>query len=153
MAENDVLLEIKDVAQTLGGNLILNNLDLTVRDRVRPGQVTGQLVGLLGPSGVGKTRLLRLIAGLDQPDRGTIVGIINAPVGMGASLGALAMLHAQRRFARMFAGLFLQSGSFFMPRYDSQESGFSRYARITVSVSVSAAMQISASACAQLARS
>jgi enterochelin esterase-like enzyme len=50
---------------------------------------------------------------------------------MGASLGALAMLHAQRRFARMFAGLFLQSGSFFMPRYDSQESGFSRYARIT----------------------
>lgn len=62
--------------------------------------------------------------------RGTF-GVINAPVGMGASLGALAMLHAQRRFARMFSGLFLQSGSFFMPRYDSQESGFSRYARIT----------------------
>jgi enterochelin esterase family protein len=58
-------------------------------------------------------------------------GVISAPVGMGASLGALAMLHSQRRFARMFAGLFLQSGSFFMPRYDSQESGFSRYTRIT----------------------
>jgi enterochelin esterase family protein len=50
------------------------------------------------------------------------------PVGMGASLGALAMLHAHVR--RPFAGLFLQSGSFFMPRHDSQESGFPRYRRI-----------------------
>ena len=52
------------------------------------------------------------------------------PVGMGASLGALAMLVTQRRAPGTFAGLFLQSGSFFMPRFDSQESGFVRYARI-----------------------
>jgi enterochelin esterase-like enzyme len=51
-------------------------------------------------------------------------------VGAGASLGALAMLHAQRRFPDRFAGLFLQSGSFFQPRYDRQESGFRRYLRI-----------------------
>jgi len=57
-------------------------------------------------------------------------GLIGAPVAMGASLGGLAMLHAQRRFPRTFAGLFLQSGSFFMPRYDAHESGFERYARI-----------------------
>jgi enterochelin esterase-like enzyme len=57
-------------------------------------------------------------------------GTVGAPVAMGASLGALAMLHAQRRFPRTFGGLFLQSGSFFLPRYDSQESGFGRYARI-----------------------
>jgi enterochelin esterase family protein len=57
-------------------------------------------------------------------------GLVGAPVGMGASLGALAMLHAQRRFPRAFGALFLQSGSFFMPRFDSQESGFGRYARI-----------------------
>jgi enterochelin esterase family protein len=49
---------------------------------------------------------------------------------MGASLGALAMLHAQRRFPRTFSGLFLQSGSFFIPRYDAHEGGFERYARI-----------------------
>ncbi len=53
-----------------------------------------------------------------------------APVGMGASLGALAMLVAQRRAPGTFGALFLQSGSFFMPRFDSQESGFGRYARI-----------------------
>jgi enterochelin esterase-like enzyme len=52
------------------------------------------------------------------------------PVGAGVSLGALAMLHAQRRFPDAFAGLFLQSASFFMPRFDAQESGFVRYRRI-----------------------
>ena len=52
------------------------------------------------------------------------------PVGMGASLGALAMLVTQRRAPGTFGALFLQSGSFFKPRFDSQESGFGRYARI-----------------------
>jgi enterochelin esterase-like enzyme len=55
---------------------------------------------------------------------------VRRPVGAGASLGALAMLHTQRRFPDVFAGLFLQSGSFFMPRFDSQEAGFVRYRRI-----------------------
>ena len=49
---------------------------------------------------------------------------------MGASLGALAMLHAQRRHPGTFGALFLQSGSFFTPRYDAHESGFPRYQRI-----------------------
>ena len=53
-----------------------------------------------------------------------------APVGMGASLGALAMLQAQRAWPGTFAGLFLQSGSFFVPRFDRHESGFPRYGRI-----------------------
>jgi enterochelin esterase-like enzyme len=57
-------------------------------------------------------------------------GLVGAPAGMGASLGGLAMLHAQRRFPRALGGLFLQSGSFFMPRFDAHESGFGRYARI-----------------------
>jgi enterochelin esterase family protein len=52
-------------------------------------------------------------------------------VGMGASLGALAMLHVHRGRPSAFAGLFLQSGSFFRQRYDRQESGFPRFRRIT----------------------
>jgi enterochelin esterase family protein len=67
------------------------------------------------------TRVLPAIAGAVA---------VRAPVGAGASLGGLAMLHTQRRFPDAFAGLFLQSGSFFMPRFDSQESGFVRYRRI-----------------------
>ena len=54
-----------------------------------------------------------------------------ARIGMGASLGALAMLHAHRRHPRAFDGLFLQSGSFFRQRWDKVESSFPRYRRIT----------------------
>jgi len=62
------------------------------------------------------------------------VAVAGDPVGMGASLGALAMLVTQRRAPRTFGALFLQSGSFFMPRFDAHESGFPRYARIVRTV-------------------
>jgi enterochelin esterase family protein len=52
-------------------------------------------------------------------------------IGVGASLGALAMLHAHRRDPALFGGLFLQSGSFFQRRIDGQESGFFRFDRIS----------------------
>lgn len=58
------------------------------------------------------------------------VAVAGRPVGMGASLGALAMLQAQRAWPGTFAGLFLQSGSFFVPRFDSHESRLPRYRRI-----------------------
>jgi enterochelin esterase-like enzyme len=51
-------------------------------------------------------------------------------VGMGASLGGLAMLHADRRHPGAFGALFLQSASFFLPRFDAHESNFPRYGRI-----------------------
>lgn len=52
-------------------------------------------------------------------------------VGMGASLGALALLHCHRRYPASFGGLFLQSGSFFRQRFDKQEAGFVRFRRIS----------------------
>ena len=52
-------------------------------------------------------------------------------IGIGASLGALALLHAHVRHPRSFDGLLLQSGSFFRQRSDKQESTFPRYQRIT----------------------
>lgn len=52
-------------------------------------------------------------------------------VGMGASLGALAMLHIHRTGPATFGEVFLQSGSFFRQRYDKQEAGFSRFRRIS----------------------
>jgi enterochelin esterase-like enzyme len=58
------------------------------------------------------------------------VAVEGLPAGMGASLGGLAMLHIHRRHPGTLGALFLQSGSFFTPRFDSQESGFPRYQRI-----------------------
>ena len=74
MSEGEVLLDVAGVKLTLGGSLILSDITFQVLDRVRPGVVTGQVVALLGPSGVGKTRLLRIIAGLDKADGGTVRG-------------------------------------------------------------------------------
>ena len=50
---------------------------------------------------------------------------------MGASLGALAALHAHWQHPRLLGGLFLQSGSFFRERWDKHEAGFERFGRIT----------------------
>ena len=54
----------------------------------------------------------------------------NMRIGMGASLGALAMLHVHRTNPASFGGLFLQSGSFFRRSFDKQEAQFPRFGRI-----------------------
>jgi enterochelin esterase-like enzyme len=58
------------------------------------------------------------------------LGPASIRIGMGASLGALAMLHAHRRQPESFDALFLQSGSFFRRR-DLHERWFPRFDRIS----------------------
>ena len=53
-----------------------------------------------------------------------------AHAGVGASLGALALLHARRLHPGALGALLLQSGSFFRQRWDRQESAFPRFRRI-----------------------
>ena len=55
----------------------------------------------------------------------------HAPVSLGASLGALALLHAHFLHPHVFGGLFLQSGSFFQRRFDPYEERHARFGRIT----------------------
>lgn len=73
----------------------------------------------------GRALALGLVPGLRKQVRTTVV------LGMGASLGGLAMLQSQRAHPGAFAGLYLQSSSFFHRVLDEQESGFSRFTRIT----------------------
>ncbi|MBV9865988.1 MAG: ABC transporter ATP-binding protein [Abitibacteriaceae bacterium] len=67
------ILKVAGVSVTLGGTPILRDVNLEIKDLYRPGYTQGQVVGLLGPSGVGKTTLFRILAGLDVPDEGTVL--------------------------------------------------------------------------------
>jgi enterochelin esterase family protein len=65
----------------------------------------------------------------------TMIGVRAPVVGMGASLGGLAMLHAQRALPGLFGGLFLQSASFLTVDLDPQEQHrFSRFGQVSVYV-------------------
>lgn len=70
----ETLLEVKGLSYAYNGEPVLRDLSLEIKNLVRPGYQQGQVVALLGPSGVGKTTLFRLIAGLESPQEGVIRG-------------------------------------------------------------------------------
>ncbi|RWK53961.1 ABC transporter ATP-binding protein [Mesorhizobium sp.] len=57
-------VHIKSVTKSFGEHVAVDTLDLHVAD--------GEFVVLLGPTGAGKTTTLRLIAGLERPDTGSL---------------------------------------------------------------------------------
>jgi ABC-type Fe3+/spermidine/putrescine transport system ATPase subunit len=57
-------VELQDVTKRFGDHVAVDGVDLEVRD--------GEFLSLLGPSGCGKTTTLRLIAGFERPDAGSI---------------------------------------------------------------------------------
>jgi putative ABC transport system ATP-binding protein len=59
------MLELVDLTKSYGGSKVLANLS----HRFAP----GEFVAVMGESGVGKSTLLNLIAGLDTPDSGQVV--------------------------------------------------------------------------------
>jgi sulfate transport system ATP-binding protein len=58
-------IQVRGLTKRFGAFVALDDVDVTVR--------SGTLTALLGPSGGGKTTLLRVIAGLEQADAGTVV--------------------------------------------------------------------------------
>ncbi|MGF6767668.1 sulfonate transport system ATP-binding protein [Paraburkholderia sp. GAS199] len=61
--EARVVARLSGVRKRYGENTVLDNVDFTVR--------RGECVALVGPSGTGKTTLLRLLAGLETASSGT----------------------------------------------------------------------------------
>ena len=81
----DTLIKLERIAAVRGGTLVLRDIDAEIKDVVRPDVADqGQVVGVLGPSGAGKTTLFRILAGLDAPSRGRVlIGQPGVPVRPG----------------------------------------------------------------------
>ncbi|MGE8559125.1 MULTISPECIES: ABC transporter ATP-binding protein [unclassified Acinetobacter] len=90
------LIEIKNLSFKRGERIIYDNVNLTIR--------RGQITAIMGPSGTGKTTLLRLIGGQLIPDQGQVL-----LDGKDIARMSRAELFAAR--ARM--GMLFQSGALF----------------------------------------
>jgi phospholipid/cholesterol/gamma-HCH transport system ATP-binding protein len=58
------LLELRDIYKSFGSNAVLNGVDLTVH--------SGEAIAIIGPSGTGKSTILRIICGLLAPEQGEL---------------------------------------------------------------------------------
>ncbi|WBA43234.1 ATP-binding cassette domain-containing protein [Hymenobacter canadensis] len=67
------VLTLDNVSLTLNGETILRDISAQVLDVCRPGMSQGQVVGFYGRSGMGKSVLCRLMAGLLAPSSGTVL--------------------------------------------------------------------------------
>ena len=89
-----VLVELRDVTIEFGGRAVLKNASWAVRE--------GQLVGVLGESGCGKSTQLRVLAGQLEPEAGTIErcdGLRVSHVAQGAEATLLSCEQTLREFA------------------------------------------------------
>src|SRR3954468_22659434 len=69
----EVLLKAENVNLSLCGKPILRDINFSIKNIVRPGMQQGQVVSLIGRSGIGKTQLFRILSGLQKPDAGQIL--------------------------------------------------------------------------------
>ncbi|MCF7988013.1 MAG: energy-dependent translational throttle protein EttA [Methylovulum sp.] len=60
----DVVIEANNISKGFGNRLLISELSF----KLPPGGI----VGIIGPNGAGKTTLFRMMAGLEQPDSGTL---------------------------------------------------------------------------------
>ena len=72
-------ISIKNIQKAFGAKQVLNGIDYELED--------GGVYCLMGPSGMGKTTLLRMLAGTTKPDTGEVI------YGHGAKLGYFAQEH------------------------------------------------------------
>ncbi len=61
----DSIVEVRDVHYSIGGRAIFSGLNLQI--------ARGRITAIMGPSGTGKTTLLRLITGQVKPDQGQVL--------------------------------------------------------------------------------
>jgi len=72
--KGSTLLQIRGLSKSFGDTVLLQDVDLEVRP--------GERIGIVGPNGVGKSTLLKLIQGSLPPDRGQIDRTSRATIGL-----------------------------------------------------------------------
>ena len=70
----DYVISLRNVRKAHGDKVVLDNVSLSF--------LHGAKIGVVGPNGMGKSSLLKLMAGLDQPNNGDLVRDPDATVGM-----------------------------------------------------------------------
>lgn len=102
------LLVVRGLTKDYGSKHILAGIDFEIRDALRKdGVKQGQVLGILGPSGMGKTTLFRCIAGLEQPSSGEVLITEKLePVKVG-KIGVVDQGSTTFRWRRVFDGLMI----------------------------------------------
>src|SRR5215472_1515612 len=104
------LLKVDDVSLEYDGRPILKQVTAEIKDIIRPDCVQGQVVGFLGPSGIGKTQLFRIIAGLNKPTSGRVtVNGADRPVQAG-EVGVVAQDYPLFGHRTVMSNLLLAAG-------------------------------------------
>jgi len=104
--KKQVLLKAEHIQLNYGDNIILRDIDFEIKDIVRPGMQQGQVVSLIGRSGMGKTQLFKLLSGLQMPSSGRICTQDNQPVKAG-DMGVIFQNYYLFEWRTVYHSLFL----------------------------------------------
>ncbi len=66
VSKEEIILSVQDINLSYGTKNILSNINFDIKDIHREGLNQGQIVSLIGRSGIGKSQLFRIIAGFNE---------------------------------------------------------------------------------------
>jgi len=125
MEQKDIIVELKDIHKSLGGKKVLEGLNLKIK--------RGETLVIIGRSGIGKSVLLKHIAGLMKPDKGEVI-IDGVDI---TQLNEKELTEVQKKIGMVFQGAALfdsltveENVGFFLFRYKLKELGYDKIRKI-----------------------
>ena len=125
MEQEDIIVELKDIHKSLGGKKVLEGLNLKIK--------RGETLVIIGGSGIGKSVLLKHIAGLMKPDKGEVI-IDGVDI---TQLNEKELTEVQKKIGMVFQGAALfdsltveENVGFFLFRYKLKELGYDKIREI-----------------------